>query len=378
MKEIIRGQEALNYLASKGFSLDIKNGTGGWLQVKSPCPVCGKKYKLYIHDDTGIFKCQYSGCKINEKAVNAADFVMMLTGLSFKDTIAELKGSTGRDITIRPDNATSYDEPDKLDDDERDKSFRCMIKHLNLDADDFENLLSRQLSKSEIESLAYRSLEMDDPEALARIMMREGCKLDGLPGAYLKDGEWSLIKTKREGLKFMVWGKNLKGQIFGAQIRRTPKNDGDPKYTWYSSSYENCDKGTAQKSRIHYAIRRTYDWQTGEAKPVVGSTVYLIEGLLKGDICHLISGKNFFCIAGVTQYKAIKRDINEWKKLGIKEIVTCLDMDYHTNSGVKKSLEVISDILKKEGFSTHQLEWDNEFKGLDDYLVATGDMSIFG
>ena len=102
----------------------------------------------------------------------------------------------------------------------------------------------------------------------------------------------------------------------------------------------------------------------------MGDTIYLIEGVLKGDICHVKTGEPFACVSGVMQYKSIKDELPLWHQLGIKKVIVCYDMDYTSNPGVSKALDTVMKILKKDLFDAKQLKWDAQWKGLDDYIVS--------
>lgn len=391
MKEKIEGKIAVEFIsASTGLPLRYKNATEGWLKIKDPCPCCGHKEDLFFHNSTGVFYCHHAGCELNTKPVNAVDFTMKITGYDFKTASKALIDMSGGINHVQKTTANTkvipdYKLPDKLSAKDRNKSYFLLKTKMNLSEKHKEDLEKRGLTEDEIQILDYKSmweekkdewgniLSSSKNERLAamRFLQNNGCKVDGLPGALTNsDLQWDFLY----GEAYLIWGKDIMGNIFGAQ-RNNGKKDPKKKYTWLASgSFEN---GTAQKSRIHYAINRSMDWRTCEATPMIGDTVYLIEGLLKGDICHLKTGHNFLCMAGVTQYSALKREFETLKEYGIKNIVTCWDMDYHTNDGVAKSLSIVTALIREAGFETRQLEWDPAFKGLDDYVVANPNNSIF-
>lgn len=377
MKEQVHGKDAAYVLASSGVDFNFKLGSGGWYQVLSPCPACGHKKTLYFHDQSGVFKCQHAGCDLNFKSVNAVDFVMHVTGMSFKEAAGKLIAATGGSCETKKDicDATSYSTDVKLTAAEKNKTACFLMEHMTLQKADREHLRSkkRSLTDDEINLLGYKSYDLKNAESILRLAIKAGCKIEGFPGVFRNKftHEWDFrvckAKAKDHSLvNFLIWGKDALGNIFGAQSYNA-QADPEKKYLWLSSA--SFDHGVSCKSQIHYAIDRSVDWENGEVTPILGDTVYLIEGLLKGDICHMKTKKPFLCMAGVTQYTPLKNEFETLKKYGVKEVVTVFDMDYHSNTGVAEALHCVQDLLKAAGFRTRQLEWNNNCKGFDDFII---------
>jgi len=390
MKELITGATALNFIeASTGYRLTYKTGSGGWYEITSPCPLCGKN-NLYVHDANGVFKCHTPGCKLG-KATNSVGFVMDVTGLSFKEASAALISASGCHPTsykaaIKRGEAFTYDKPELLSNEEKDKSYRAIMNYMTLLNHDKADLLRRGLSEKEIATLDYKSYRLKDIASVMSSVKSKGCKTEGLAGAF-KGNDGNTLFVSSDKPSYLIWAKDLYGNICGAQINTKPRKTDEPsptpvkegkkkkKYIWLSSA--SFEGGWAQKSIPHFAVNRSYDWRSGECTPLLGEKVYLIEGLLKGDICHIKTGKNFICLAGVMQYDALKKALATLKQEGVKEVIICWDMDYKTNQGVGESLKKAAMIIKESGFSVKQLEWDERFKGLDDYIVANGSNNLF-
>ena len=111
-----------------------------------------------------------------------------------------------------------------------DHTYRSLLHHLTLQAVDRSDLKRRMLTDAEIEAGLFRSVP-SDPVGICRILKREGCTLENVPGFYKNAaGNWQLN----------VWAEGYfcpvlqDGYVVGMQIRlRNPKKQ---KYIWLSSS----------------------------------------------------------------------------------------------------------------------------------------------
>jgi hypothetical protein len=57
-------------------------------------------------------------------------------------------------------------------------------------------------------------------------------------------------------------------------------------------------------------------------------------------------------------------------KLGVRRIKTAFDMDYKSNINVQEAYINLILCLNEYGFIVERLTWDENYKGLDDYLKA--------
>lgn len=56
---------------------------------------------------------------------------------------------------------------------------------------------------------------------------------------------------------------------------------------------------------------------------------------------------------------------------GLREIKTAFDMDMRTNPYVQEAYQKLLELLNSMGFRYGTYLWDENYKGLDDYLWAT-------
>jgi len=371
------------YAVLHALGLTPKGGKG-WQAYPEPCPCCGKKNKLSIYMPTGYLKCFYAGCEFNDSpsGVSFVSYVMgcdkataykMITG---EDSPAELHRRAKEYVAIEPEEMKQV-----LTTVEKHKAYEGIFKQMRLSEKDHKDLLERGLTDDEIKKLDYRTLSVpgfDDEVKLFSGLKDRGIKYIGLPGEWHKNDKMFPHINMGNMNALMLRCRDIYGYTYGVPLRipdEIRKNKEDmPKYMWLSSAKKENGHGIPVK--IHYAIEREIDREKKIVKPIIGDTIYLIEGVLKGDICHMKSGKPFACVSGVGQYKSITDELPTWHKLGIKKVVICYDMDYKTNPGVSKALKKVTKILNKDGFVTKQLEWDDKWKGLDDFLVSHPNLTL--
>ena len=98
--------------------------------------------------------------------------------------------------------------------------------------------------------------------------------------------------------------------------------------------------------------------------------INLTEGALKADVASALSGKPFMGITGVNNISQLGSELSYLHGYGARKVNVSLDMDYREKTEVKKAMEKIIEIIKKEGYEYHVVTWDETYKGVDDYLLA--------
>ena len=175
----------------------------------------------------------------------------------------------------------------------RHATYTALFAMLTLSKEHREHLKTvRGLSDNQIEELGYKSTPafyLCRP--LAERLLKKGYHLEGVPGFYQKDGQWTVLFSSRTA-GILIPVRSLDRQICGCQIRLdTPlKNEDDPpeksgaKYIWLSSSGK--PKGTSSGSPVHFV---------GDSNAGV---VYVTEGFLKSDVAHYLMNRTFVATAG--------------------------------------------------------------------------------
>lgn len=156
----------------------------------------------------------------------------------------------------------------------------------------------------------------------------------------------------------------LDGRIQGFQIfLDVPlKNKGDPpdkpgaKYIWFSSSAKK--DGASSGSPVHLI---------GDPSARV---VYIIEGLLKADISHCLTGRTFAALAGANNTAPLEPLFAFLAQNGTEEIIEAHDMDKYNNQAVMHGASKIYMAARKYGMNCRRLTWNPNYRGFDDWQLA--------
>lgn len=257
----------------------------------------------------------------------------------------------------------------------RDALYYWTMRNLTIDEETKKDLERRGLPAKVayeygIRTFDKKKLEEGFIEGLKTLVRNKGLyfsELDkkekvSIPGFYKENGEILCADCAKDGGAYMIPIINRIGLISGYQIRHLT---GNTRYTYFSSANmgENgC--GFSGCENIHYAgFKVLKDVKTPKA-------VNLTEGCLKADVAHYLSGKPYIAIMGVTNVYQLETELKMLKDRGTKIINLCFDMDYRTKKGVKIALEKVERIIEKCGLVYHQINWDENYKGIDDYLLS--------
>ena len=184
----------------------------------------------------------------------------------------------------------------------------------------------RGLSDEQIDRIGFKSTP---PPFLCRSiterLMKQGCKVEGVPGFYLDDsGRWTM-NFYRKNAGILIPAVGYDGMIHGLQIlldiplkqKDDPPDKAGAKYIWFSSSSKNM--GVTSGSPVHFI---------GDPSARV---VYVIEGLLKADISHCLTNRTFVAIAGANNTSQLDTLFALLAQNGTEEIIEAHDMDKYSN-----------------------------------------------
>lgn len=245
------------------------------------------------------------------------------------------------------------------------KTLNAMLDMLTLSAEHKKHLIEvRGLTDEQIRKLKYRSTPpFYSCKKIARSLLEKGVNLDGVPGFYVKDGEWTVrFHSKIAGI--LIPARGVDGLIRGIQIRLDVpiKDDGDnseksgTKYIWFSSSGK--EKGVSSGSPVHFV---------GDP---FARTVFITEGILKADVSHYLMKRSFIAIAGINNTAKLELTFNMLKANGTQIIVEAADMDKFRNENVLRGVSNIYFVAKKCGLEFKRLTWNPNYKGIDDWQLA--------
>lgn len=368
MTEISNFQEVTSLLGING----VRVGAG---EYKYPCPACGA-VAFEANDVFGhCFKCDAS--------FNYVSYFAEMNGVSNKEAYKEIITKTGH-TPVRsfvPTKKTE-DEPRLAPVKVRDMAYRTMLSYLRLSQKHRADLIARGLSDDRIKTVGYKTYFVGDyaeKRNLAAAVIKKVGTLKGVPGYSLdKKGNATFPKMSKEGI--LVPYLNREHEVQGLQIRRNTEDlsireDGkrENKYIWFSS--KDRPDGVGPRTFVHYAV----DWNKWFKKgysPILKKKILLTEGAMKADIVHFLSGEPVIAVPGVNSLSEFQKELPFLRESGVETIVCCYDMDYLTNESVRRAEKKMKIMVEKAGLSFSRLTWDKRYKGLDDYLHGTGDISL--
>lgn len=197
----------------------------------------------------------------------------------------------------------------------RDKVYRELLRHLVLKEHHRQDLKRRGLDDEMIkmmEEKGYKSTNDQNSELIARRMIKNGMRLEGVPGFYMNyEGNWDVnFYEGNRGYLCPVY--NVDEFLIGFQIRvdRPVKKN---KYIWLSSG--NKKKGCGISSVV------------GISGSIDTKEVYVTEGILKAEIAHIVSGKTFLGNPGVGNWRELYEVLKVLKEHGISHVEEVYDMD---------------------------------------------------
>lgn len=244
---------------------------------------------------------------------------------------------------------------------ERDFTYNCLLDKLSLSDSHMENLIRRGLRRSDIERNKYKSAPLIGLNKLPNeLRMQDTCSLQGVPGFYKKGGQWTLLK-QNPGIMIPVrevsddFSKRPQGMIQGLQVRYDKEPRPGCKYMWYST--RDMTSGSGAETWAHFV---------GYPE----KTIWLTEGPLKGDIANRFLDQPFICIPGVNALYHLEDSLKILMDYGVRHIKTAFDMDYKTNPHVQKAYANLVDMLHKLRLTYERVNWSEQYKGIDDYLLA--------
>lgn len=338
-------------------------------EVRGPCPSCGDKDSVQFNLERGFGHCWRPRCK---SKFNYTSYYAAYYGISNKEAKDEiLKRLNRNDGEYLPPPVTKVVQSEVADIEKRHEAYSQLQNSNKLSSKHIKDMKKRGLTEEEIKTLDYFSTPQD-LFVTARKIQHLGISPKGIPGFFKQNGDWQLAKP-RKGI--FIPFHDYHRRIQGYQIRideeelRIIKGKKEKKCRWLST--KKYEDGCGPNSYVHWACDFYYDWESQEDLPHINDkTLYLIEGGMKGDICHILTKEAFICIAGVYGLDEFEKSLkNEIKALGVEKIVDCLDMDYINNPDVADASEKIKNLVTSNGYAYERKLWDENLKGYDDYLM---------
>lgn len=357
------------------------------------CPFCGdRRGKMNVNFVKNVWRCNYCGehggmlglyARLNNTTTSDAywEIAEALCDNCHEEHIRsgneapKLAVSTGSSLSgARADagrHSTSerktVPQSEKASPAEIHQTLSLLLAQLTLRPAHREHLRSpkRGLSDEQIESLGFKSTP---PPFLCRSitarLIQMGCKVEGVPGFYRDDcGYWTMAFYKKTS-GILIPAVGFDGRLQGFQImldvplkdKDDPPEKAGAKYIWFSSSSKR--DGASSGSPVHLV---------GDPSARV---VYVIEGLLKADISHCLTGRTFAAIAGANNTSPLDPLFALLAQSGTEEIIEAHDMDKYNNQMTMAGASKIYLTARKYGMNCRRLTWNPNYKGFDDWQLA--------
>lgn len=333
------------------------------------CPICNdKRGKMHVNRQNDTWRCNYC-----DESGGMLSLYAKLHNISTTEAFREIRDAMLNGVGLS-DYAVKYPDKPKVeavestpiaDIEVRHKTYTALLSMLTLSKEHYAHLQNvRGLSDEQIEKLGYKSTPpFYMCRSLADRLLERGYTLEGVPGFYQKDGQWTIASsTYTAGI--LIPARTRQGYISGFQIRLDVplKNEDDPpekqgaKYIWFSSAGK--PKGTSSGSPAHFV-----------GDPDAG-VVYVTEGLLKSDIAHYLMNRSFAATAGVNNMAQLELLLKELAENGTHTIIETEDMDKYRNEAAAKGALKLYELAKKYGMTCRGLNWNPNHKGVDDWQLA--------
>lgn len=316
------------------------------------CPECGKKKKLNVNFAKNVFRCPKCGVH-----GGVMEFWRIMNNLPDIHEAARHwhKMREGTDLTVNKAfkekiKALEAKEIDTAAVETLNKTYTVMLDSLSLSHTHREHLRTvRGLTDEQIDRLGYKTVPSGSTASLLSKLENQGCVFEGVPGFYKTgDGRWTLNCF---GGGFFIPYRNLDGQIQSLNIRQ---DKGNPKYIYLSSAGKLC--GSGAKSFVHVA--------KGDNR------IIITEGALKGDIISSLSGATVISVPGVNALGFLPPVLKKIRESGFHKVYIAYDMDYREKKEVSAALDKLKEVITLCKLQHEVLEWDEAYKGLDDYLLS--------
>jgi hypothetical protein len=298
-------------------------------ELRVDCPFCGDTGRhMYVNAERGLYHCFRCGAsgRLSEASPSLA---AVRTSVSTEEPVPLARVAA---------------------------AYEALLNVLNLSHAHKEHLMSpkRGMSGAEIAERGYRTLPDIGRTAIAS-RVSSAASVEGVPGFYKhSSGMWCLAGPS--GILIPV--RAFDGRIWGMQVRRD-KSAGGSRYVWLSSAGK--EGGTPARARYHVAYPKVSERR-------LTNRVWLTEGPLKADIAASRLGDVVVAVPGVNCWKSTGV-IKALRQAGVRDVVLAFDSDARTNRNVGKALDEVLSVLVKS-FDVRVAVWDQEYKGIDDALLA--------
>ncbi len=334
------------------------------------CPYCHSKNKaLNINLKKGVFRC--NKCNIHGSVVQ---FYADQNGIAdTKDAYVDLLNKVGTSQTLTP-NSVKYDnsaeEETSVNEERANRVYSKMLSMRSLSKSQKKAMLNRGFSEEDLVRLQYGCVvDMSTPilEIGNFIKSLDEKSFEGVPNFYVsKKGNWWMMTGKRG---IMVPYRSMYNKIRCIQVRKDDDVremvDGVLEHKCYYLSSANRNHGTKACQNVHYAGKFKTFADGSQQLVIKNGTLLLTEGAMKGDLFYCLTGQTCMAIPGVHCLKALKKDLPDLIKLGLKQILIAYDMDKLLNIHVLSALVEIQKLIESYGIEVSVVNWSTAIVKFD-------------
>ena len=360
--------------------LALRKRRPGANSVYVDCPFCGDgRGKMNVNYVKNAWRCNYCGesggmlslyAKMNHVS-NSDAYREICDALTTGETSWGYENHSKSAVSSEKKTGTDIKEEipqsPRASDQEIHQTYSLMLEMLSVVPKHMKHLMSEKRGLTE-EQIRERNYKSTPPFFLCRSLterlLKQGCKVQGVPGFYLDDnGRWSInFSSLTAGILIPCVG--IDGLIKGLQIlldvplkdKDNPHDKKGAKYIWLSSSSKNM--GVTSGSPAHFV-----------GNPFA-RTIYVTEGLLKADIAHYQMNRSFVAVAGANNLAELDGLFKILAQNGTELIVEAHDMDKFNNEATYKGKLKIYQIARNHELKCMSLTWNPNYKGIDDWQLA--------
>ena len=342
---------------------------GGSRVVYADCPICGdRRGKFALYPSINTWRCWHCG-----EHGGMLPLYGRLHGISNSEAYREICDSLATDgfpsapaYQIKAPSPKDAPLSDKAPDQDIHRTLTALMSLLTLTPAHREHLRTvRGLTDDDIASFGFKSTPpVQMCRALTERLIKQGCRVQGIPGFYVdKCGKWTVkFYTRTSGILIPLRG--VDGLLHGLQIRldhpirdeKDPPDKQGAKYLPLTSTGKS--QGVSSGCPIHFV---------GDPHARV---VYVTEGALKADIVHALTGRALIATMGANNPNGLDELFSFLSRNGTKEIIEAEDMDKYRNVEVNRGAAVVYQLARKNGMACRRLNWNPNYKGIDDWQLA--------
>jgi hypothetical protein len=312
---------------------------------QNPCPICDRPNWCLVATNGTYAICQRTSSARTAKG-NCGGWIHRLAGAA-ADPAEPILISPAKTIALATE-------------EHRDLIYRRLQTATDLTATHQAALLARGFSEAEVCTRGYRSLLLQGRAGLAKTCRNGDSRaLAGVPGFFVTGFGENVYWTLAGSPGLLIPCRSPGGKIRAYRVRPDNPGPNGGKYRWLSSGSKSG--GTSSGAWCHIA-RPIRD-------ELADASLWIVEGEIKADLASGHLGAVVLSVPGVTLWTRALADL-EQLVAGRGKIIVALDADWRDKLPVREATWGLCQSCLAMGYEVSVAQWDPQWKGLDDLLVA--------